>query len=166
MRESENMDEKQERCVTGDRATLLRMKVPAESMEDLGDGNCRVPWGDWIAAQERGYADDQEAGLVAAMEAAGIREIEGGIAGLRALAGAFEFFKLDRYFEGGEFDADAFAADRERGGSGFRHAALFILSVWNARGDWPPFSLSDAMAALDHRGRGVIQGWCVRPWWP
>ena len=160
------MSENQNRFVTGDRATLLRMKVPPESMEDLGDGKVRVPWGEWIAAQERGYADDQEDGLVAALEAAGVRETEGASAALKVLVGAFGLFEVGRYFDGGEFDAAAFASDRETGGSGFRHAALFILSVWNARGDWPPFVLSDAMGALDHRGRGVIQGWCVRPWWP
>ena len=81
-----------------------------------------------------------------------------------------------------DFDAPSFAkwaADRNMG-TGGTWAALFILSVWNDRGDWTEYGLHaprrhpslkgrfymhDALGAWDRQQQAAFHAWTASPWW-
>ena len=58
--------------------------------------------------------------------------------------------------------------------SSSRHAALFVLNVWNPNSvdhpkdphPWPPFDVHDAWQCWDNDNRGAFLGWAETPWWP
>lgn len=103
----------------------------------------------------------------------GLRESAGGHAAILALIQQFGFWgdlpKIRERFtmedDPSYFDAQAFAAVREKGGSGYRHAALFVLNVWHKCDDWPGFVLVDALASMDVQRRETVIAWCQDPWW-
>lgn len=70
----------------------------------------------------------------------------------------------------GHFDARYFArwANRSLYSSGERHAARFILSVWNPRVRWAigRFDLHDALGTWDLEHRAAFARWTAAPWWP
>ncbi len=49
-----------------------------------------------------------------------------------------------------------------------RHAARFVLSLWNS--DWPwktgRFDATSAVAAWDRAHRVILVAWTLEPWWP
>jgi len=49
-----------------------------------------------------------------------------------------------------------------------RHAARFVLSVWDSTNRWKagPFNVHDALAAWDDEHREAFAEWAARPWWP
>lgn len=49
-----------------------------------------------------------------------------------------------------------------------RHAALFVLSVWDSTHRWKcgRFDLHTALAAWDDEHREAFAEWAARPWWP
>ena len=63
---------------------------------------------------------------------------------------------------------DALALERWAGGlasSGERHAALFVLSVWN-RHDWgSKFNMAEAMNVWDDQNLKSFKDWVNDPWW-
>lgn len=73
----------------------------------------------------------------------------------------------DKY---GEFDARYFArwADRTLYSSGARHAARFVLMVFNSSTRWKigRFDLSHAMQTWDGAHREAFVAWAKDPWWP
>ncbi len=52
--------------------------------------------------------------------------------------------------------------------SGERHAARFVLFVWNPRTRWSigKFKLEDALGIWDDGNRRAFVEWVRRPWWP
>lgn len=52
-------------------------------------------------------------------------------------------------------------------GSGGRHAAQFVLAVWNSSHRWSigPFRAIDAMATWDSQMREAFVAWAKNPWW-
>lgn len=61
--------------------------------------------------------------------------------------------------------------------SGSRHAAMFLLNVWNTDTDWRTqglkvkagfgrFNLGRAMASWDHEHRAACLRWIEAPFWP
>ena len=49
-----------------------------------------------------------------------------------------------------------------------RHAARFVLSVWDSTNKWKagPFNVHAALAAWDEDHAGAFAEWARRPWWP
>ena len=49
-----------------------------------------------------------------------------------------------------------------------RHAARFVLSVWDSTNRWKagPFNVHAALAAWDDEHREAFAAWAARPWWP
>ena len=87
---------------------------------------------------------------------------------MTALAGTFPTLATAagvEPFEQEELDKWAAAGN---GGSGARHAARFLLHVFNSNVEWEsgPFVLSDAMACWDAHHRAAFVAWCKAPWWP
>jgi hypothetical protein len=52
--------------------------------------------------------------------------------------------------------------------SGERHAARFILAVWDPGYVWDcgRFDLMEALAAWDEAHRRALLAWAAEPWWP
>ncbi len=83
----------------------------------------------------------------------------------------FEVVARERSFKFGT-GADGFAWWAQNGGSGQRHAALFVLGVFNARTVWEQFGdlggKFDAHYALgiwDPTHRDAFVRWASAPWW-
>ena len=51
--------------------------------------------------------------------------------------------------------------------SGLRHAARFVLAVWNSRGEWKcgTFNAVEALQCWDRDHRDAFQRWVLDPWW-
>lgn len=68
------------------------------------------------------------------------------------------------------FDADALDAwvSGPAGTSGIRHAAAFVVNIWNRHHAWKLgwFDLISALGVLDDDHRNAIQAWMDDPWWP
>jgi len=52
--------------------------------------------------------------------------------------------------------------------SAARHAARFVLSVWDPYGEWEcgPFNLHLALQCWDDKHRAAFLTWVKNPWWP
>ena len=70
-----------------------------------------------------------------------------------------------RPFDAAALDKWTKAGDIPRQG---RHAALFVLSVWDSTHRWKcgRFDLHAALAAWDDEHREAFAAWAARPWWP
>jgi hypothetical protein len=87
------------------------------------------------------------------------------------LAGSFPTLaeKLGTYPRA-NWDAGAFAEWTRKAGlcSGARHAAAFVLSVWNPSVRWSVgrFDAHRALAVWDRPHREAFAAWVRDPWWP
>jgi hypothetical protein len=52
-------------------------------------------------------------------------------------------------------------------GHGAKHAARFVLAVWNNDADWQcgKFDGVEALSIWDDAHRSVFLAWAVNPWW-
>ncbi len=86
-----------------------------------------------------------------------------------ALARSFPCLRPKINFWKGEFDANVFHGMIGGWSSSERHAAFFILSVWNphyARQRRWTFDLVEAVSSLDSVNRAPILAWIQQPYYP
>jgi hypothetical protein len=52
-------------------------------------------------------------------------------------------------------------------GHGAKHAARFVLAVWNNDAEWQcgKFDVVEALPVWDDSHRAVFLAWCAQPWW-
>lgn len=52
--------------------------------------------------------------------------------------------------------------------SGERHAAQFLLALWDSSAEWEAghFDALEALGAWDLSHRTAFLGWAADPWWP
>ena len=162
--------------VTAGSETLRSMGISEEDVEVLEDGSWRVPADVFRRAQEREAAED--------LTNARTRSTRAGLTfdhgygdrdeAMSQLAEAFH--SLEGVPGVRPWNVNEFAAwmDRDTCSSAERHAALFVLNVWNPASiagmaksyPWAPFDLQAAYGCWDVHNRGAFLGWADAPWWP
>lgn len=159
--------------VTGHMNAFAQLGVPRDSMTLLDDGRVAVPRDVYIRIMDASKSDAVAKAREAARLAAEVRRTEGTSAGMFALIAAFQFWgaedKVRARFSADDdvdlFDVDKFIAVWERGGSGYVHAATFVLHVFGSETVAARFHLHKAVQSMDAERRAVVSVWTEEPWW-